>query len=274
MTPQQSDAAHAPLLAQPARRLDRPAVASSELQSAAPPVAAPNPSLAKRYPARVSGPVVPHELGWGRQLLAWGIYGLIKLTATTLRCRLEIDPAFGQAARGPVVFIVWHNRLPLCLIAYRLLLQVRGRPHQLAAMVSASQDGAVVARILELFGAQPVRGSTSRRGPQALLELTTWAERDYDLALTPDGPRGPCYVVQPGPILLARLTGLPIIPVSYSLSWKIRLNTWDRFQVPLPGSRFHIKVGAPVWVPRNSPDEQMESLRAQLQEQLRSLTED
>ena len=64
---------------------------------------------------------------------------------------------------------------------------------------------------------QPVRGSTSRRGPQALLELTSWSERGYDLAITPDGPRGPCYVVQDGIMSLAQLTGLPILPVSYHL---------------------------------------------------------
>lgn len=225
-------------------------------------------------PARRSGPVVPHGLSWGRQCLAAVVYGLIRLTGLTLRRRLEIHPAFQEAARGPVIFCVWHNRLPLCLIVYRLLLPIRNRPHRMAAMVSASRDGAVVARILELFGVQPVRGSTSRRGPQALLELTTWAERDYDLALTPDGPRGPRYEVQPGPILLARLTGLPVIPVSYRLGWKIRLNTWDRFQVPLPGSRFEIKVGAPLWVPRDGSEPAMESLRLQLQEQLRSITED
>lgn len=225
-------------------------------------------------PARRSGPVVPHRLGPGRRCLAAAVSGLIRLTALTLRRRLDIHPAFEEAARGPVIFCVWHNRLPLCLIVYRLLLPIRNRPHRMAAMVSASRDGAVVARVLELFGVQPVRGSTSRRGPQALLELTTWAERDYDLALTPDGPRGPCYEVQPGPILLARLTGLPVIPVSYRLGWKIRLNTWDRFQVPLPGSRFEIKVGAPVWVPRDSSEQAMESLRQQLQAELRRITQD
>jgi len=76
-------------------------------------------------------------------------------------------------------------------------------------MVSASKDGGLLARVLEQYGVQPVRGSTSRRGRQALLELTTWAERGYDLAITPDGPRGPCYVIQEGVTSLAQLTGLP-----------------------------------------------------------------
>ena len=83
----------------------------------------------------------------------------------------------------------------------------------MAALVSASKDGGFLSGILELFGVQPVRGSSSRRGPQALLELTTWAERGHDLTITPDGPRGPCYQVQDGVMSLAQLTGLPIVPV-------------------------------------------------------------
>src|SRR6185295_11123120 len=104
----------------------------------------------------------------------------------------------------------------------------------------------LLARVLELNGVEPVRGSTSRRGRQALLELVTWAERGFDLAITPDGPRGPCYVVQDGVIALAQLTGLPIVPVSYHLRWRIRLKSWDRFQIPLPFGPCIAYVGEPL----------------------------
>ena len=109
--------------------------------------------------------------------------------------------------------------------------------------MSASRDGAFLAAILERFGVQPVRGSSSRRGAQALLELTTWAERGYDLAITPDGPRGPRYVVQDGAMSLAQITGLPIVPVSYFLKWKIQLKSWDGFQIPLPFSICEVTAG-------------------------------
>src|SRR4029434_7620044 len=115
---------------------------------------------------------------------------------------------------APVIFCIWDNRLALALIAYRKYAQRHQPPRKMAAIVSASKDGSIVARVLEHFGVQPVRGSSSRRGPQALLELTTWAERGYDLAITPDGPRGPRYVVQDGVMALAQLTGRPIIPAS------------------------------------------------------------
>ncbi len=138
-------------------------------------------------------------------------------------------------------------------------------PHDhLAALISASKDGALLTAILQAFGVQVVRGSSSRRGAQALLELTSWAERGYDLAVTPDGPRGPCYVVQEGVMALAQVTGLPIIPYSCQLGWKLRVKSWDRFQIPLPFSRCEMTFGEPIRVPRGASDAE----RAQLREQL------
>jgi len=150
----------------------------------------------------------------------------------------------------------------------------RNQTAGLAAMVSASKDGAFLASILECFKVQPVRGSSSRRAPQALLELTTWAERGYDLAITPDGPRGPCYVVQEGVMSLAQLTGLPILPVSYHLDWRLRLKSWDRFQVPLPFAQCEVVIERPVRVPREASDAQREGLRRQLEETLKGITKD
>ena len=144
----------------------------------------------------------------------------------------------------------------------------------LAAMVSASKDGGFLAAILERFKVQPVRGSTSRRGPQALLELTTWAKRGYDLAITPDGPRGPCYVVQNGTMSIAQVTGLPILPASYHLSWKIRPRSWDRFQIPLPFSRCEVRLGKPIRIPREASDAEREALRQQLEQTLREMSVD
>ncbi len=87
----------------------------------------------------------------------------------------------------------------------------RRNGRKLAALVSASKDSALLAAVLAKFGVEQVRGSSSRRGPQALLELTTLAQMGYDLAVTPDGPKGPRYSVQEGIVALAQLTGLPII---------------------------------------------------------------
>ncbi len=144
----------------------------------------------------------------------------------------------------------------------------------MAALVSASRDGAFLAAILERFDIQPVRGSSSRRGGQALIELTTWAERGYDLAITPDGPRGPCYQIQDGVMSLAQLTGLPIVPASLNLNWKIRAKSWDRFQIPLPFARCEIAVGKTFRVPQNASDAEREELRQQLETEMRAITRD
>ena len=144
----------------------------------------------------------------------------------------------------------------------------------MAALVSASKDGALLARILEWFRIQPVRGSSSRRGAQALRELTTWAERGHDLTITPDGPRGPCYQVQDGITSLAQLTGLPIVPVALNLNWKISIKSWDRFQIPLPFARCEVCVGRTFHVPADASDAAREKLRGQLEAELRAITRD
>ena len=142
----------------------------------------------------------------------------------------------------------------------------------LAALISASKDGALLAAVLRSFGVEAVRGSSSRRGGQALLELTSWAGRGYDLAVTPDGPRGPRHIVQDGVMALAQVTGLPIIPYSCRLGWKIQLKSWDRFQIPLPFSHCEMIFGDPIRVPRGATGVERDELREQLQTVLRAGT--
>src|SRR5262249_43552959 len=175
---------------------------------------------------------------------------------------------------GPVIYCLWHNRLALCMQAYYSYARKRNPTPGMAGMVSASKDGAFLAAILKGFDVEPVRGSTSRRGSQELLEVTSWADNGYDLAITPDGPRGPRYVVQDGVMSLAQVTGLPIIPFSYYTLWKIQLKTWDRFQIPLPFSRCIFRVSPPIRVPREMSDEKREHLRQELQRALLENTAD
>jgi hypothetical protein len=173
-----------------------------------------------------------------------------------------------------LIFAIWHNRLALSLMMYRRYIVSEAGDRRLAAMVSASRDGGFLTRILELFGVQPVRGSSSRRGPQALREMVSWGQAGYDLAITPDGPRGPCYQVQEGVISTAQLTGLPIVPVSYHLNWKVRARSWDRFQIPLPFARCQVSIGKPIRVPRDASDADREVLRKELERALREISQD
>jgi lysophospholipid acyltransferase (LPLAT)-like uncharacterized protein len=230
---------------------------------------------AARRHRRKSGVIVPNSPNWYQRLGAWMIWAALHSVAATLRYRIN-DP-YGFTTRKdctPAIYCIWHNRLALSMKMYFALGWKYHQSAGLAALVSASKDGAFLAAILERFGVMPVRGSSSRRGPQALLELTTWAERGYDLALTPDGPRGPRYVVQEGPMSLAQVTGLPIVPVSYYLSWKICPNSWDRFQIPLPFSRCEITLGQILRIPREATDAEREALRKQLEAEMIAVSGD
>ncbi|MGA2176788.1 MAG: lysophospholipid acyltransferase family protein [Verrucomicrobiota bacterium] len=222
---------------------------------------------------RSSGIVVPHQLPWHRQLVAFAAASLLRVCLWTWRCHWK-DTADYPESRGPVIYCIWHNRLPLALASYDDYLQSKWPDSGLAAMISASRDGGLLASVLERFGVQPVRGSTSRRGPQALLEATTWMERNYSVAITPDGPRGPVYQIQDGIIQLAKLTGRPILPTSNFTRWKIRLNSWDRFQIPLPFARCELRHGAPLWVPRDASEADCEQLRLKLEQAMRAITRD
>jgi lysophospholipid acyltransferase (LPLAT)-like uncharacterized protein len=221
---------------------------------------------------RKSGVVVPHAAAWHQRLAAWLIFALLRALAMSLRYRWS-DPTrtLEHPPAGPMIFCVWHNRLALCMEAYRYF-RSRCPRKGMAAIVSASKDGGLLAEVLKCFKVQPVRGSSSRRGAQALLELTSWGERGYDLAITPDGPRGPCYTVQEGVMGAAQVTGLPIVPASYHLQWKIRLKSWDGFQIPVPFSRCEMNIGAPIHIPREATDAEREALRRQLEQTLKALS--
>ena len=222
---------------------------------------------------RSSGIVVPHQLPWRQRLLAIGVAFLLRVCLWSWRCRW-MDSADYPESKGPVIYCIWHNRLPLALASYNDFLQSKWPDSGVAALISASRDGGWLSSVLENFGIQPVRGSSSRRGAQALLEATTWMENNYSIAITPDGPRGPVYRVQEGIIQLAKLTGRPIIPVSNFTAWKICLRSWDRFQIPLPFARCQLRYGEPIWVPREASDEVCEQTRLKLEQSMRAITRD
>lgn len=231
--------------------------------------------MSQPQPQRRSGIVVPHAPKWHQRLGAVAIFIASRALLLTVRCRLlEPSKYLAPDAPTPVIFCIWHNRLATCI----KVLDLYRRPHNsgagMAALISASKDGAFLSRILEWFGVQAVRGSSSRRGAQAMLELTTWAERGYDLTITPDGPRGPCYEIQDGITSLAQLTGLPIVPVVFNLNWKIKVNSWDKFQIPLPFARCEVRAGKEIRVPSDATDAQRKELRQQLETEMRALTQD
>lgn len=206
------------------------------------------------------GCVIPHKPNHVQHLIAWTVFLMEKLVIGSLRCRWKDDSGLAtKPASAPVIFCLWHNRLAISMLVHR-----RHR-RKLAALVSASRDGALLAAVLGKFGVAQVRGSSSRRGPQALLELTSRGGMGFDLAVTPDGPRGPRYIVQHGVISLAQITGLPIIAVTCNTQRKVSLRSWDGFQLPLPFSRCELILNKPMLVPREADAPCREELRLELE---------
>ena len=212
--------------------------------------------------------VIPNEAGVGQRLAARMFYMLLRMLRFTWRVYFSDPHGIMEAGRDrPLIFCAWHNRLAYVMIAIREDIQPKtGR--RLAAMVSASRDGAFLVEILRAFDVEPVRGSTSRRGRQALLELSRQVKAGRHLGITPDGPRGPCYEIQDGILSLAQLTGLPIVPLGCQARRKVRFKSWDRFQLPWPLTRCDVAFGKPLEVPRKATDEQRNALKDDLKRRM------
>jgi len=147
-----------------------------------------------------------------------------------------------EAADERLILAFWHRHLLLMPYAYR------GR--RISVLVSRSRDGELIATTVSHFGIATARGSSSRGGASGLRELLRQGAAGFDLAFTPDGPRGPVGQVQPGVLLAAAATGFPILPVALAASRAKRLRSWDRFVVPLPLAAVHFVYGAALAVDR------------------------
>ena len=155
----------------------------------------------------------------------------------------------GLEARGQnFVAGMWHNNIVYFTFLY-------GRMG-LAALISRSRDGENIARVSSFFGVKPIRGSTARESLSGLRGLFRVLARGGSATVTPDGPRGPRYVLQPGIVAVARRTGVPIVPMAYSGARLIEFNSWDRMKLPVPFSRITIYVGEPIRFGREESDEE------------------
>lgn len=181
-----------------------------------------------------------HDLSiWQRALLRV-LVGVMRLWASTLRLQVPAEcHTFLEALKErPGLVVLWHNRL----FMGPDLLHRYGLKGEMAALVSASGDGAYMSAVLELFGIAPVRGSRNRRGREALLELVTARQAGKSILITPDGSRGPVYVMKPGAAVLARETESDVYLLSINFRRAWRLRSWDRFYLPKPFSQAEMRV--------------------------------
>ena len=208
--------------------------------------------------------------GWrARWLIALG-FRLLQIWARTLR--YEIDDRLGVVGK-PVkenyIGALWHNRLLIFpFVLRRFFPNRRG-----AALISASRDGDLLADAIKRFDFDVVRGSSSRLGASAILQLTDVLASGRDVVITPDGPRGPAYELGPGTIFLAQKSGAPVVPVNmeYSSCW--RLKSWDQFILPRPFSKVRVIIGQSHHVRSTSTPDEFETERLRLQDAMMALVE-
>jgi len=162
---------------------------------------------------------------------------------------------------SPVIVALWHNRLGL-------LHYLRAGNAPLVALISPHRDGRLISKCAWYFGVETVSGSTSHRNIRSSLALVRHTKRGKSIFITPDGPRGPGKHASPGVINLARVARLPIVPATIGMNRGVEMDSWDRFMVPLPFSRFVIAWGAPIVV---EPDHSVEDMRSRLEQELNIL---
>ncbi len=193
---------------------------------------------------------------------------LIRALGLTLRFVTD-DRAgyFDPARRGTCLYAFWHNRIFAVPLYYE---RVCRREPKMVVLTSASRDGALLAAFVKRFGVEAVRGSSSKRGAAALLQLTAELERGTGVIITPDGPRGPRYTLGPGVIFLSQKTGAPILPVQVEYSRYWELKSWDRFRIPKPFSSVRVILHPFHRVPAQVDDAGFEAERARLETVLRA----
>ena len=168
---------------------------------------------------------------------------------------------------GPTegIYVFWHQRM----LAFAGFYRNSG----VRVLISQHGDGEMIARVIARLGMEPIRGSSTRGGARAILELLRQSEGSGYIVITPDGPQGPRHVFQGGAIYLASRTGLPIYPVAVSFERYFNLRTWDGFLMPLPFTRGLFRIGKPLQVPSELERSAIEANRKLAEEVLRDLTD-
>lgn len=190
--------------------------------------------------------------------ITWAAYGAIRLIGPTLRWKVDIEEGGPENWEfHPAIGVFWHR----CVFpaAYRW------RRRAIGVMVSSSFDGEYIARILQKFGFFAVRGSSTRGGAPALRDMHKAIENGHSVAFTSDGPRGPKYVAKPGPVMLARNTGLPILAFHISMENAWVLKSWDAMMIPRPFTRTLLKMSRLIYVPSDLESDQLAEYQVEMQ---------
>ena len=207
------------------------------------------------------------QRGWSRRIVSrWGA-DYIRLVHRTGRWRTvgdEIPRAFWDAGR-PFIIAFWHGRLLMPPMAWRPGMRMN-------MLISARGDGPLIAAIIARLDLGTAWGSSTRKGSRAYRTMARALARNEYAGMTPDGPRGPLMRAALGIVSLARLSGAPVVPLSYSASRTVERGGWDRLLVPLPFSRGVFVWGEPVAVARRATEAEQEAARREIEDRLNAIT--
>jgi lysophospholipid acyltransferase (LPLAT)-like uncharacterized protein len=142
------------------------------------------------------------------------------------------------------------------------------KSRRLWVLVSQSRDGTYGAETAKWLGFRTIRGSSSRGGARALLQVSSQLKDGHAVGILADGPRGPARAAKPGPVLLAAKAGVPLLPVMWGADRCWVLNSWDRYLIPKPFARIAIHIGGPIYVPRTTRREDIEAYRRRFEEEM------
>ncbi len=182
---------------------------------------------------------------------------LVRIAGLTWRYNLRTSKP-----EEKVIYAFWHrNMLPLLYLH---------RNEGAVILISSSKDGEIIAGPAKLLGYQTARGSSSRKGSSATRELIKLGNK-HDMAITPDGPKGPSEEIKDGVLFLSYFTKLPIVPVAVDINREKVFNSWDRFRFPYLFSKINVTYGDPISI--GSKDEIGEK-REQLQNRFKELTKE
>lgn len=203
------------------------------------------------------------------------IKGVLNTLWLTCRVKNVIGTEYADqilAASNPVIPCYWHQHH---IFGIWYMLQLRKRGLKVGFLISPSRDGEVPAKIAESWGLRAIRGSSNRTGARALKELYELITREgISPVNTSDGPTGPLHKFKPGAIMLAQMSGAPILPLSWAADRYWQLSSWDRFIIPKPFARIVISVGEPRYIDRQLGMTELEPIQQELEETLKRLQQE
>ena len=200
------------------------------------------------------------------RLAAFAFFAFIRVLGSTLRFEIkggEHLDAVRAVGKIPI-YAFWHDRIFYFTCSFR--------DQGIVVMTSQSFDGEYIARFIQRFGFGAIRGSSTRGGSRALVEMIKALRGGHPMAFTIDGPRGPRHVAKPGPVMLAKKTGNPIVAGSAAAQSYWTIKSWDRLQIPKPFSKVVLFVGEPIYVEESASKTEIEAAHGLMQKTLDDTT--